>query len=221
MDEKVKQSLEKHVAGAIVARKTPFDDLITPSNQEALDRDFNVKFTVPFYMNLGGYGYERNRLYEQLSAILPDITSEVVAKLLGDANWRSRSVGAFYAALLNMTGFQEQIGSLLLKSEVCYAGTSYCRTLAEFNDQRSIDYLNQYLDYYLTKKDLWFDQGDAMGALAHLDKQNESNELSKHLEKWAEFVSNKSQWDLDSSITLFEEKMIDMKEMKTAIQENC
>ena len=135
-------------------------------------------------------------------------------KILGDFNWRTRSVGAFYAALKGLTGFQDQVGGLLLKSEVCYAGTSYCLTLTVFNNQKSIDYLNQYLEYYLAQKDLWFDQGDAMGAVAYLDKQNGTDVLKQHLVKWSDFVSNKEMWDLDKSIGLFEDRVIALKEIK-------
>lgn len=214
MEEKEKQAIERHVAGATVVHNGPFDSLTTPQNKEDLDQDFIDKFVVPFYMNLGGLGNRKDKLKDEIKEVLPVVTSETVASLLGDFNWRTRSVGAFFAALKNVTEFQDQIGRLLLKSEVCYAGTSYCLTLAEFNNQKSVDYLNQYLDYYLTKKDLWFDQGDAMGAIAYLDKRNGTNELKLHLDNWNDFVSNKDNWDLERSIDHFEKKLRALKEVK-------
>lgn len=197
-----------------MVHKGPFDDLTTPVNQENLDKSFIDEFVVPFYMNISRLENDKDKLKDEIKEILPDIDSEVVVKLLGDFNWRTRSVGAFFAALKNLTSYQDQIGRLLLKSEVCYAGTSYCLTMTEFNNQKSIDYLNQYLDYYLTQKDLWFDQGDAMGAIAYLDKQNKTNELEKHVGKWTDFVSNKNNWDLQRSIEHFEQKVNALKEIK-------
>lgn len=214
MDKQKQDPIERHHAGATVEHKGPFDHLTTPNNQKVLDQDFIEKFVQPFYMNLFRLGYGKNEIKGQVKAILPEISSDVVEKLLGDFNWRTRSVGAFFAALKGLTDFQDQIGRLLLKSEVCYAGASYCLALTEFNNQKSIEYLSQYLDYYLSQKDLWFDQGEAMGAIAYLDRQNGTNRLKKHLDKWTAFVSNKDRWDLQESIDLFEANMSALKEIK-------
>ena len=218
MDDIEREALKRHVAGAMTAHKTPFDDLITSENQEDLDRDFINKFVIPFYMNFGVLEHRKDELKEQLKAVFNEINADVVAQLLGDFNWRTRSVGAFFAALKDLTEFQDQIGRLLLKSEVCYAGKSYCLALTEYNNQKSIDYLNQYLGYYLTQKNLWFDQSDAMGAIAYLDKQNGTNELKQHLEKWTDFVSNKRTWDLDESIDHFAKNITALKELKNTNQ---
>lgn len=182
-----------------------------------MDETFIKKFAQPFYLKLGINGNRKGDFLGNVKAILPEVNVEVVAKLLGEFNWRTRKVGAFFAAIKNMTEFQEALGNLLLKSEVGGAGKSYCLALAEFNNQKSIDFLNQYLNYYLTQKDLWFDQGDAMGALAYLDSQNGTEELKKHLESWNEFVSNKPNWDLERSIENFECNMKVWKEIKELV----
>jgi hypothetical protein len=197
-----------------VIHKGPFNDLTTFLNQDNLEKDFIDTFVIPYYMDIRKLGSQKNRLKNSIKAILPHINSKVVEKLLGDSNWRSRSVGSFLATLGNMMNYQEQIGRLLLKSEVTYAGTSYCLALAEFNNQESIDYLKQYLDYYLVQEDLWFDQGDAMGALAFLDKQNGTNNLEKYLKRWNDFVLNKPNWDLHKSIENFEKSLDELKEIK-------
>jgi len=214
VNKKQRDAIKRHVAGATVVHNGPFNDLITPENKEDLSQNFIEKFVAPFYMNLNRLESRNDDLENHIKKIFPEINSDIVEKLLGDFNWRTRSVGAFFAALKNLTDFQDKIGRLMLKSEVSYAGATYCLTLSEFNNQKSIDYLNQYLDYYLTQKDLWFDQGYAMGALAYLDKANGTKELNKHLKKWTDFVSNKNNWDLASSIEYFEENMNAFKEIK-------
>src|SRR5690606_22239943 len=80
------------------------------------------------------------------------------------------------------------IGIHLLKSEVCYAGSEYAITLASFNSERSVYYLNQYLEYYLTKPELYFDQGSVIIALKYLDELNSTNNTEKHLRNWESFI---------------------------------
>ena len=61
---------------------------------------------------------------------------------------------------------------------------------------------------------MWFDQGDAMGAIAYLDKMNGTEELNKHLDKWTDFVSDKDNWNLERSIEHFEKNVNALKEIK-------
>src|SRR5262245_43788691 len=82
----------------------------------------------------------------------------------------------------------QEIGHLLLRSDVCYAGTGYCVALARFNTRDSTGFLLEYLDYYLTRHDLWFDQGCAMGAIGYLDSRDGSNNLESLMEKWVAFA---------------------------------
>ena len=81
-----------------------------------------------------------------------------------------------------------------MKSEVCYAGGIYCKVLASFNTEKSIEYLNLYLEYYLTKKDLWFDQREVMESILYLDEINGTNNFQKHYKNWLEFIQNKPNW---------------------------
>ena len=75
------------------------------------------------------------------------ITKEVVVKLLGDFNWRTRQTGAFFAAIKHFTDLTDIIGTHFLKSEVCYAGQVYAYTFASFNTETCIEYLDNCLLY--------------------------------------------------------------------------
>jgi hypothetical protein len=200
----------KHTAVDI----NPFNNLKTPKNIEAIDQGFRNKYIIPIYMNLLGMNQYKRKLKRKAKNVVNDINEEIVSRMLGDFNWRTRSTGAFFSAIKGYSEFQGSIGNLLLKSEVTYAGESYCLTLAEFNNSKSIYFLNEYLDYYLTKPDLWFDQNHAMGALAYLDKLNGTDELDKHLGSWNKFVSNKPNWELGESIEWFEKNLSCLKEIK-------
>ena len=65
----------------------------------------------------------------------------MVTTLLAYFDWRPRRVGARLAALREMTGFDDHIGRLLVRSDVCYAGKGYCLALARFNTVRAREHL--------------------------------------------------------------------------------
>ena len=188
-----------HSAGATVRHKSNFADLTSfKNNDEELRQDFIDTWCVPYYMNIG-IGIIDDNWTEQLLEVRDQITKEIVLKLLGDFNWRTRQTGAFFAALKNYTDLIDIIGVHLLKSEVCFAGQVYAYTFASLNTDNCVKYLDQYLVYYLSKADLWFDQQYAMEALTYLDKINGTDFISKHKDNWLKFIKNKPNWDKDIS----------------------
>ena len=143
------------------------------------------------------------------------VTDELISQLLANFDWRPRTAAAYLAALTQRQSFTAQIGRLLVRSDVCYAGSAYCVALAEFNSSESIRFLDDYLSYYLTRHDLWFDQGDAIGALAYLDRLNGTKNVERHMVAWNEFVKTKATWSLAGSIAHFEESMKALHESKS------
>jgi hypothetical protein len=79
--------------------------------------------------------------------------------------------------------------------------------LARFNTPESIGFLLEYLDYYLTRNDLWFDQDCAMGAIGYLDARHGTHNLQSMKAKWIAFVADKPHWDLKRSLVAFEDVM--------------
>lgn len=183
-----------HVAGATVQHRNPFEQLEAFRNQEELSEEFIEKWVMEFYMT------SINRLDTQtMEAFVTasrEITSQVVQKLLGDFDWRPKIVGAYFAAIKGYTELTDIIGVHLLKSEVCYAGSGYALALATFDDDKSKEYLKIYLDFYLKRKDLWFDQNSVLAAL-HLVSPDEA---SSYLSSWQEYRSDKPYHDLSNSI---------------------
>lgn len=200
LDEQIKL----HSAGATVRHKSTFADLPSYENVDKLSKDFIDTWAAPFYMRIGHTDNSwKNRLIESNDKI----TKDVIVKLLGDFNWRTRRTGAFFAAIKKLTDLTDIIGIHLLKSEVCYAGQVYAYTLAFFNTDKSIEYLDRYLTYYLSQPDLWFDQREAMEALTYLDKINKTNLISKHLDNWIQFIANKPYWDKNISTDKIESQL--------------
>lgn len=193
--------IQLHIAGATVIHQNPFEDIEVPENQVELDEDFIEKWVVPFYMN--GLTDLNQQTITNFKNIKEEITPLIVSQLLGEFGWRERIIGAYFSAIKNYSQFEEIIGNHLLKSEVCYAGGGYCLALACFNTDKSIEYLKRYLDYYLTRNDLWFDQSDALSALYYLDKES-----AEHYTKlWNDYIKDKPNHDIEKSKKHFDKQI--------------
>ena len=199
-----------HVAGATVRHKNPFEKIEVPRNNEDLSKEFIDKWVVPFYMTTLSNSDEKT--INIFADAAKEIDKDIVLKLLGDFNWRTRITGAYFSAINNYQDFEDIIGNNLLKSEVCYAGSGYCLALATFGTDNAKKYLASYLDYYLDRKDLWFDQADAFCALQHLDKES----ASKLLDKWNSFVADKENWDLEKSTAHFSKCLLTIEKIRNA-----
>lgn len=194
-------TIELHSTEATVRHISPFNELVSYKNEEALTQDFTDQWVRPFYMNLRHSDDDWVSTIQQLKG---QITDEIIFKNLGDFNWRPKATGAFFAAVQGATHFTDVIGTHLLKSEVCCSGSQYARTLASFNTDKSIEYLNRYLEYYLTRIDLVFDQVSVMTALVYLDEENQTNEKAKHAVKWQAYIkesSEKAEADFNKTIS--------------------
>ena len=204
MDNNELEAIRLHIAGATVRHHSPFDSLKSFKNDFELTQDFIDKWVRPYYMEIGS---TRNQWIDLLKNVKSNITVDVIQTNLGNFDWRTRQTGAFFSAITNQTQFIDIIGTHLLKSEVCYAGTVYCEVLASFNSPKCVEFLNLYLDYYLSQPDLWFDQQAAMEAILYLDNVNATNHFAKHLENWNEFIKNKPSWKKEIKTGNFEKKI--------------
>ncbi|HEX2629190.1 MAG TPA: DUF6000 family protein, partial [Chitinophagaceae bacterium] len=117
---------------------------------------------------------------------------------------------AWLIAINQYTTFEDTLGRLLLKSEVCYAGSAYCLALAGFGTSGARNYLTEYLDYYLQQPQLWFDQSDALCALEYIDPST----AQRFLPKWEKFIADKPNWDLNRSREHFNANMNLIEEIR-------
>jgi len=203
------EDIALHVAGATVRHKNPFEDLEVPRNSNDFSQEFINKWVVPFYMvNLPA----DNDKIQEFATTAKEITIDIVRDLLGDFNWRTRICGAYFTAINNYKELEDVIGKHLLKSEVCYAGVGYCFALATFATDNSKEYLKRYLDYYLDRKDLYFDQSTAFCALEYLNKES----ITNLVDKWNSFVSDKPYWNLDRSRKHFVDSMSCLERIRQA-----
>ena len=190
MNEDEKEAIKRHVRGATVVHTCPFKSLQIPSVNDLLSIEECDKFVSPFYRV--SFRSADDQFVGSLKSIYQEIKPTTVEWLLTDYDWRPRLTGAFFAALKRFNSLEDHIGRLLLRSDLCFAGKLYCVALAEFNTPIGLDYLKRYLEYYLTRPDLDYDQGDAMSALAYLDTINGTKHFDCFQSLWKSYIEAKS-----------------------------
>jgi hypothetical protein len=191
MNDDLKNQMNLHSAGATVRHASIFNHLETYQNDFQLTQEFVNKWVIPLYMKIRHT--DDNSWVDYIKQLKNEITEEVTLALLGDFNWRTRIVGAYLSALKNYENQIDIIGIHLLKSEVCYAGDLYATILAFYNQPKTLEYLNQYLEYYLQKPELYFDQESVLEAVAYLDTVNRTSNLSKHLNQWNAMLESRGE----------------------------
>jgi len=205
---------ELHSAGATVLHRSPFDDLVVPISQTPLDARLRDRWVKPLYMTVfEGVEAVGRVLLPQVGEISP----ELIAALLAQFNWRPRLVGAFLVAIKQRADFEDLVGRLLLRSDVCYAGRGYCLALASLNTRAALRFLQDYLRYYLTRPDLYFDQANALAAVRHLDGVNGTDHANEFGPLWARFVGDKDHWDLDATCARFDDALRGVVSVRAAL----
>jgi len=199
-------ALVRHIRGATVVHQSPFSLLEVPSVPGLLSQEECDKWVAPFYRVT--FRCADSSVLDSLRVIYHEITPAVVERLLTDYDWRPRLTGAFFAGLKRFISAEDHIGRLLLRSDLCYAGKLYCVALAEFNTSSARDYLRKYLEYYLTRPDLDYDQGAAMGATAWLDTVNGTKNSEAFKPLWHTYMEAKA-WkpDLENHVSWFADEM--------------
>ena len=196
--------IERHILGATVTHDSPFSTIDVPKLVSPHSREFRDKWVEPFYRASLFRGADE--FTDSLRPIVGEITPQLLTSLLSDFNWRPRITAAYFAAILIETTIEDHIGRLLLRSDFCFAGNGYCLALARFNTPRSVDYIAQYLEYYLTRPDLKFNQGEALAALAHLDRANGTEKLDTFSKKWDDYTVETYTYERQKHIDRFEEQ---------------
>jgi len=200
MDDNKRKTLLDHVAGATVRHSSPFADLDVPAIRATPPPEVIERWIKPFYL----VRPDEAAWTEALRPLLDELDEDMVRDLLTYFNWRPRIVAAYFATVRNYSSLEEHLGRLLLRSDVCYAGRGYALALTSFNTPGSLAYMTQYLDYYLDQPDLWFDQGEVVAGVTHLDRRNGTKLIDAYRERWARFTSNKPNWDLGRTIERFD-----------------
>ncbi|MET9387899.1 DUF6000 family protein [Streptomyces sp. NPDC002928] len=151
------------------------------------------------YLKLSGSllrleGGEYDRFARDLAEDAELITTHELSILL-EGGWRERRTAAWLIAISRRTEFRERLGELLLASEVCCAGLAYCVALATFGTPDDADLLTAYLDRYLQRPDLDYDQAVALGALLYIDLNIGAHQAGRFLAPeglWDQWLQGRS-----------------------------
>lgn len=214
-DDDLQHSIALHSAGATVQHSAPFSELVVPESGCNPPQDIINKWVLPFYMDRD---LNSDKFWGRYERVRSELNVELCRDLLTWFNWRPRSVGALFAAIEGYDVLTEHIGHLLLRSDVCFAGRSYAIALARFGSPQAADYLVKYLDYYLTRRDLYFDQLDCMGALCFLDSKNGTTLAPPLMERCEEFYSDNGYIDCANSIEMTSELLSTLERRAPLLQ---
>ncbi|MEU1789466.1 DUF6000 family protein [Streptomyces sparsogenes] len=160
------------------------------------------------YLKLGGSllrmpGRQRSEFLRKLGQAAGEISPRELDTLLG-RGWRERKTAAWLIAVAGRSEFRERLGELLLASEGPYAGQAYCVALATFGTAADADLLGAYLDRYLPRPDLYYDQTAALGALLLLDARLGADHATRFLapgglwQRWIDGPPSKDRVPADS-----------------------
>ncbi|WP_406437789.1 DUF6000 family protein [Streptomyces sp. NBC_00631] len=157
------------------------------------------------YLKLGGVllgmgGRDRAKFMRKLGQAAGEISPRELGLLL-DGGWRERKTAAWLIAVAGRSEFRDRLGELLLASEGPYAGQAYCVALATFGTSADADPLVAYLDRYLPRHDLYYDQTAALGALLLLDAKLGADHAARFLTPnglWQQWIEGPPPKDRDA-----------------------
>ncbi|MFG3013910.1 DUF6000 family protein [Streptomyces cinerochromogenes] len=156
------------------------------ANTDAELMDLVRRFVTPGrrYLRLGGSflrlsGPERELFVRELVQAAGEITPAELG-ILFEGGWRERRTASWLVAVAGRTEFRSRIGELLLAGGGPY-GAAYCITLATFGTSADADLLCRYLDRYLLRPDLGYDQTFPLSTLLHLDAARGTDRASRYL----------------------------------------
>ena len=155
-----------------------------------------ARLVKPFYLDvLGGNLLHavpdaRGAIEQAIRAAARTIRPGELADLLR-RGWREALMAGWWAAVVDERALLGPLGERLLASEMPYAGQFATVALARFGadgDTEAVDYLADYLDLYLERPDLDYDQGWALGALITAD-------AARGTERAARYTATDGPWD--------------------------
>lgn len=133
-------------------------------------------------LTAGAWSDEQAAVVHDVRRCVDEVEPHIVARLLRQRDWRPRLAAAWYAGLRGWEQFTDELGTLLLASEVCFAGEGYAAALACFASVAAAEHLCRYLDHWLPKVDHPYDQGSAIAALVWIDCRRRTTRAERFIQ---------------------------------------
>jgi hypothetical protein len=170
--------------------------------------EFIKNWVAPYYLYIlhGNYCYllkddEQTSFNKNVKKALLALDDEIVQRLLS-GGWREQITGSWFCGLKGWSQYADEIGTKLIESKMTYAGQAHCFALACFANDKSVKFFTEYLNIYLPKINLHYDQGWVMPALIWVDEKNKTDYASQYLKSgglWEKFIADKDSdsWQLE------------------------
>jgi hypothetical protein len=135
-----------------------------------------ARFVAPFYLdvlhgNLTGLGApEQTTLRDGMRSVAADISLDVAQALWAVEEWRCNIMASWWATVWGWPEAVTEVERLLIPSRLTYSGQGHCVALAGLSTPEAGRVLVIYLDTYLPRADLVYNQGWAMSALSIVDE---------------------------------------------------
>jgi hypothetical protein len=162
-----------------------YERWVNPLYAQLLHGNFRGRLLAPELSD------ERTQMLSEFRRCLAEADPSIVASLIRQPEWRARLTGGWCAGLRGWPEFRDELGDLLLKSEMCFACQGYCAALACYGDEASAEHLRRYLDTWLPQVDKFYDQHWALPALVWIDKRLDTQTAAEYLvpgglwDRWA------------------------------------
>jgi len=149
---------------------------------DAIDRYVLARYSKLLHGNFAGMmsGPEGEVFLRDLVEDARSITDDELDELLA-ADWRPRITAAWLIGVDRRTAWRGRVRELFLESGLVFAGQGYCFALARFGTIADAEILVSYLDHYLARPDLRYDQEWALAALHHIDADLTTAYTSRYL----------------------------------------
>ena len=152
-------------------------------------------FVTPFYLEmlhgniLRRPAAEQSTFVRELHAAAERLDEETAARFLELPEWRGRMAVSWMIGIRGWNVFVPQIGDLMRRSELVYAGQGFAVGLGLVYSDEAAKQLHGYLDRWLPEVGCFYDQHWAMSALLEVDHRQGSSHAERHREQWDVWAS--------------------------------
>jgi hypothetical protein len=131
-----------------------------------------------------------------MRVVAPDVTF-ATAVYLWSRGWREALMASWWAAVWQWPETVDRVEPLLIPTRSSFEGQAHCLALTQVRSPRSRAVLMRYLDEYLPRPDLDYDQPWAMAALKLACADAAEPVPGKYLAAWQQWRSGNPRPDQD------------------------
>jgi hypothetical protein len=165
------------------------------------------RVVAPFYLDvlhgnlvaLAPSASLQDQIVRQMRVVAAEVTLDT-AVYLWSRGWRQALMASWWAAVWQWPETVDQVEPLLLPSRYSFEGQAHCLALTRVRSPRARAVLMRYLDEYMPRPDLDYDQPWAMAALTLASTDAAEPVPGHYLEAWRQWTSGRRPAGLDELV---------------------